>query len=185
MFKKILDYLYYQYELLAQLIPLFAKIYIKIHRPSVIKEIEMCDISPSDRIIQVGCGAIPYSLITIYKKLKIPLVGIDIKQKAVKKAEYYLKKFDLLDKIKVVKGDGTKYIFTNYDLILISYGAKNTDKVLKNVISNSKKDAKILLRKTTFGNTDNIESILDKYITKRKKMLLTQESIFINKINKK
>lgn len=185
MFKKILDYFYYQYEIIAQKILFLAKIYIKIHHPSVLKEIKMCDISSSDKVIQIGCGAIPYTLIIFYNELKVSLTGIDIKEKAVTQAKEFLKKFNLPQEIKIKKGDGSNYDFSKYDLILISYGAKNTEQVLKNVLSNSKQNTKILLRKTTAENTDMLEYILDKYKTKRKKMLLTQESILIYKKTEK
>lgn len=185
MFKKILDHLYYQYEMMAQLIPIFAKLYIMVHRPSVIKEIEMSNLTKSDKIIQVGSGAIPYTLVIINKKLDIPVTGIDVKKEAVNKARYFIRNFNLENKINIEQGNGTRYDFSGYNFILISYGAKDTEKLLENVLRTSSENAKILFRKSTAENTDELEDILKKYRTKRKKMLLTQESILIYKNQKK
>ena len=63
MFKKFIDQLYNIYEIIFTNISFFSFLYMKFHEPSVKKEINMAEIQHSDKILHIGCGAIPYSLI--------------------------------------------------------------------------------------------------------------------------
>jgi protein-L-isoaspartate O-methyltransferase len=95
MIKKLFDYLYYSFELFSNHIPFFAKLYIKFHESSVKKEIEMSNLLPSDRILHIGCGAIPYTSILVSRKIGAEIVGIDCDPRVVNIATDYLKRYNL------------------------------------------------------------------------------------------
>ncbi len=181
MIKKILDYGYYQYERIAQNLPVFAYLYLRFHYPSVVREIKMAQLKKTDSILQIGCGAIPYTLIILHRLLRCPVTGIDNQPVAVHKAMRFLERIDLSDHISVMQGDGKTFDVSGYDFILISYGTPDAHAILTHVLTTSKKDARILFRKSTVVESASIEALLKNYHTIREKMLLTQESIVISK----
>ncbi|MBN1861727.1 MAG: methyltransferase domain-containing protein [Candidatus Thermoplasmatota archaeon] len=151
---------------------------MKFHEPSVKKEIEMAQITPSDRILQIGCGAIPYSLIIISKMTQKELTGIDNQGRSIQLAQKFLQKYK---HIHVEQYAGETYDVSDYDVILISYGVGNIDAVLYNVLKNLKNTAKILFRKPVTVKSTYIDSIIKQYSKKKIRLLLTQESILLMK----
>jgi len=151
---------------------------MKFHEPSVKKEIKMADISPSDKILQIGCGAIPYSLIIFSKETHTQVTGIDNQARSISKA----KKFIAGDKnIHIEQASGDTYDVSTFDVILISYGVGDIEEVLKNTFQNLKKNGKIILRKPITETTNYIDSVIGKYSIKKQKLLLSQESFLIMK----
>ncbi len=178
MFKKFLDQLYNIYEIIFTNISFFSFLYMKFHEPSVKKEINMAEISPSDKILHIGCGAIPYSLIIFSKEKHTQITGIDNQTRSINHAKKFIADYK---NIRVEKASGETYDVSPFDVILISYGVGDIEAVLKNTLQNLKNNGKILLRKPITETTEYIDSVLKNYSIKKLKLLLTQESYIIMK----
>ena len=150
MFKKLLDQLYNIYEIIFTNISFFSFLYMKFHEPSVKKEINMAEISPSDKILHIGCGAIPYSLIIFSKETHAQITGIDNQTRSITHAKKFIADFK---NIHVEKASGETYDVSPFDIILISYGVGDIEAVLKNTLPTSKKQRKDNTQKT--NNRDN------------------------------
>lgn len=181
MIKKILDLLYNIFELSAIYFPINTKLYLKFHKTSVKKEIEMIDISSSDKVIHIGCGSIPYTCIILSEYDFAEIVGIDQNSTAVTNAKNSLKKFNLSNRVKIEQGSGVNYDISRFDIIILSYGINKPSSVLKHVIVSMGNTSKILLRKPSYENSIELNSIIDEMSVRRKKLLLTQESILLMK----
>lgn len=179
MIKKLLDWLYYFFELFANHNMLFTKMYIKFHTYSVKKEIEMAGLKKEDKILHIGCGSIPYTLIILSDVLKTKVVGIDNNQKVVDNARNLLKKFEKYDSIIIDKADGVKYNILSFNVIIISYGINQHDLVLKHVINSAYKKSKVIIRGSNLEKNKYIDKIVEKYYTKKIRLLLTQDSILL------
>jgi protein-L-isoaspartate O-methyltransferase len=178
MFKKFLDQLYNIYENIFTHISFFSFLYMKLHEPSVKKEIKMADIKPSDKILHIGCGAIPYSLVIFSKETNAQITGIDIQPRSIASAEHYVKKYT---NIHVQKASGETYDVSPFDVILISYGVGDIESVLKNALEHLKTNGKIILRKPITETTKYIDSVIEEHSIKKLKLLLTQESYLLRK----
>ena len=179
MIKKLLDWLYFFFELLATHNMLFTKMYIKFHTYSVKKEIEMAGLKKEDKILHIGCGSIPYTLIILSDVLKTKVVGIDINQKVVDNARNLLKKFEKYDSIIIDKAEGVKYNVLPFNVIIISYGINQHDLVLKHVIDSVCKKSKVIIRGSNLEKNKYIGKIVEKYYTKKIRLLLTQDTILL------
>ncbi len=178
MFKKLLDQLYNIYENIFTNISFFSFLYMKFHEPSVKKEINMTDIKQSDKILHIGCGAIPYSLIIFSKETHTQITGIDNQPRSIAHA----KKFIANDKnIHIEQASGETYDGSSFDIIFISYGVGDIEAVLKNTLQHLKNNGKIILRKPMTETTEYIDSVIRKYSVKKLKLLLSQESFLIMK----
>jgi len=184
MIKEFLDRLYYTFEFFSNHIPFFAKLYIKFHKFSVKKEIEMSNLSSSDRILHIGCGAIPYTSIILSREINSKIVGIDCNPHVVDIANVFLKRYNLSDMIKIEMGDGKTYNVSGFDSIILSYGVDRQDLVLKHVIDSMKNGARLILRRYTKERNNYIDTIVKEFSVDGIRLLLTQESILIMKRNK-
>ncbi len=181
MLKKILDKLYYIYEIISINISFFAILYLKFHKPSVKKEIQMAGLKKQDKILHIGCGAIPYTSIILTNELDTSIVGIDIHQNVVDKASDFLKKLKKSNKILIKVGDGKNFDISSFNVIILSYGIKRQDLVLKHVFESEEKGTKIILRRPITESNNYIDDIIEKYGIDKIRSLLTQESILIMK----
>lgn len=181
MIKKALDYLYYAIEVFLNSVPVLAKIFIKFHAPSVKKEIAMVNITESDKILHIGCGAIPYTSIIINKETSSQIVGIDNKERIVNRATEYVKINNFSDRIKIEMGEGDNYDVSGFDVVIISYGVADHDVVLKHVLGSVKGGTRIVLRKSVTEKNEYINSIVKNFSICSKRLLLTQDSVLIVK----
>jgi protein-L-isoaspartate O-methyltransferase len=178
MFKKALDKFYNIYEIIFTNISFFSFLYMKIHEPSVKKEINIAGITPSDKILHIGCGAIPYSLVIFSKETQTQITGIDNQARSIAKAKKYVANYK---NIHVEQASGETYNVTPYDVVLISYGVGDIEAVLKNTFNHLKNNGRIILRKPITETTEYIDSLLKHHATKKIKLLLTQESYLLKK----
>ena len=181
MIKEVLDHLYCTFEIFSNNIPFFAKLYIKFHKSSVKKEIEMLNLLSSDKILHIGCGAIPYTSIVLSREVNSKIVGIDYNPHVVGIANDYLKRYNLSNMVKIEIGDGKTYSISGFDVIILSYGIDGQDLVLRHAIDSMEKGARIILRRFTTERDNYIDSIVKEFSVCSIKLLLTQESILIVK----
>lgn len=181
MIKKLLDKIYFKFEVFCYYIPFFTKLYIGVHKPSVLKEIKMLNLSITDKILHIGCGAIPYTIIIISKEIGSDIVGIDQKEQIINFADYFLKKFDISKNVKIENGNGKTYKVDDFDVIIISYGIDDQDLVLKHIFESMKDSTKTLLRKSISEKNEYINDIIRNHSIKSIRSLLTQNSVLIKK----
>jgi protein-L-isoaspartate O-methyltransferase len=178
MFKKALDKLYNIYEIIFTNISFFSFLYMKIHEPSVKKEISLAEITPADKILHIGCGAIPYSLVIFSKETQTQITGIDNQARSIDKAKRYIAHYK---NIHIEQASGETYDVSPYDVILISYGVGDIEAVLKNTFNHLKNNGRIILRKPITESTEYIDALLKHNATQKIKLLLTQESYLLKK----
>ena len=178
MFKKALDQLYNIYENIFTNISFFSFLYMKLHEPSVKTEISMADVQPSDKVLQIGCGAIPYSLIIFSRETHEQVTGIDNQSRSIAKAKRFIGDNK---NIHVEQASGETYDVSTFDVILISYGVGDIEAVLKNTLQHLKNNGRIILRKPITETTEYIDSVIGRYSIKKRKLLLSQESYVIMK----
>lgn len=181
MIKTFLDQLYYVYEVFSHHLPFFAEAYVKFHEPSVKKEIAMSRLSSSDKVLHIGCGAIPYTSIVIAREIGAQVTGIDHKSRVVTLSTHCIKQRKLLDLVAIKKEEGKTCDVSGFDVIIISYGIANQDVVLQHVLDSSKAGSRILLRRSTAKKHTALDALVNEFSTNHIHLLLTQESILLVK----
>jgi protein-L-isoaspartate O-methyltransferase len=141
----------------------------------------MANISKTDKILHIGCGAIPYTSIILSREYDVEVIGIDNQIKTITQAKKFLKKVNLSNKIHIEIGDGETYDTSNFDIIIMSYGIGNIEKVLRNVFENLKSNSRIIMRWPITEKNDYVYKIILNYSIKNKRLLLTQDSFLIMK----
>ena len=178
MFKEALDQIYNIYENIFTNISFFSFLYMKIHEPSVKEEIAMANVKPSEKVLQIGCGAIPYSLLIFSRETHAQVTGIDNQPRSIAKAKKYIGENK---DIHIEQATGETYDVATFDVILISYGVGDIETVLRNTLQHLKSNGRIILRKPITETTEYIDSVIKNNAIKKMKLLLSQESYLIMK----
>ena len=139
LFWKVVDHLSYKLEKIA-------KIYEKSISKEYIKELKMFNISDSQNILHIGCGAYPVTAITLSHYNGGKIVGIDLNSRSVKKARKLIEDKKLDDRIIIESGDGASYPVEDFDTIIVSSCSIPKINILKNLFNKAKSNSKIIVR---------------------------------------
>ena len=125
----------------------FGRLYTKFFEKMTLDEFEMVEIKKGNKVLHVGCGAVPNTLLILAGNMEAHFVGIDRDKKAVEKAREMVKKYGLEKKITIEKGDAMRYPLSDFDVIIISLGVEPREKVFERIRNEARDDAKIVARK--------------------------------------
>ncbi len=125
----------------------FGKVYTKFFEKMTMAEFEMVDIKRSYRVLHVGCGAVPNTILILAKNVGASFVGIDRDKKAVERARDMVGRYGLGKKIHIDNGNAVSYPFSGFDVIIISLGVEPREKVFKRIRDESGDNTKIIARK--------------------------------------
>jgi len=145
-FKNIMDYIYVILEKFVYSFEILSQNYLKLYEETVEKEIKMANIQKYEKILVIGCGALPATTALIGLKTKAEITAIDYDAIAVKKAKKFIEKQRLSKKIKIEHADGHTYPLDNFDVIFILYGVKKQELLLENILEKIKIKTKIIFR---------------------------------------
>jgi len=94
---------------LTRLRPL-ASLYSRPYMGVVEREVKLADIGGSDVIVNIGCGAIPFTAIYLARLTGAEIIALDKDKKATECARRYIKDRGLDDIIRVVWGEGAQSV---------------------------------------------------------------------------
>ncbi len=146
------------FEIAAARISLFDRLLTKWRKTVFLQEIQLLDISPSDRVLHLGCGALPTASVFIVQEKNAAVTGIDNNRIAVHLAQSYIKKKQLSNKIEIEYGDGATYPIHDFDKIFIAINVWPINRVLLHLAETMKPTARILCK----GSHHDIFTLLEK-----------------------
>ena len=130
---------------------------MKWRKPIFLKEIKIAKISSTDKVLHLGCGILPTASILIAEETNAKVVGIDNNNKALKFAQQFVDKSGLSNLIKIEYGNGVEYPVQDFDVIFIAINVWPIDTILKHLLPQLKKDARILCKGMKNDIIDTIE----------------------------
>ena len=120
-----------------------------------LKEFSITPIPDNAKVLIIGCGSLPHTMIILGLEKKWKITGIDIDPKAVKKAKSMIKKYKLKGEIEIIQNNGLTVDLTGYDLIVVSYDVQPKDKMLERIIKDMD-DKTLILYRTTWESFEKI-----------------------------
>ena len=121
-------------------------VYINFFEKATLEEFDKVEINENERIIHIGCGPLPNTLITLAKYRNAKYFGIDKDKKSTILARKVIEEYDL-ENIIIEEGDALDYSFENFDIIIISFGVEPKEVVFEKIRKETKKDVIIIFRK--------------------------------------
>ncbi len=153
--KKFMDFAIKRIEKILVKNRFFAKFYSYFFKKMTIDEFKIVDLQENSKVVNIGCGSIPHTLLILAREKKWSFIGIDKDKNAVKSAEKMIKTYNLANRIKVEYSKGEDFSYSGFDLIIVSYGVEPKKDLLKK-IGNSMDDHSVILYRTTWDSLDKI-----------------------------
>lgn len=119
---------------------------MKSRRPPVLNEIKRAGIISTDKILVIGCGILPSTLIILAEETHAYLTGIDNNNKIANLAKTYINKKGLCNKINIEIGDGLNYPVDEFDVIFIAINVWPIDQILQHLAHDMKTGSRLVYR---------------------------------------
>jgi precorrin-6B methylase 2 len=155
------NYLWYYVDLISCKCDYVANIYEKYIGRQYEKEIDAFNLKKHKKILHIGSGAYPISIMTLSKNNGSKIVGIDRNKFSVDLAKQTIKKKKIKN-IQIFNSNGLEYPINDFDLIIISGCSVPKISVLENIFKNCKKGCKIIIREG-LSTINSIYELIDKY----------------------
>jgi len=128
-------------------VSILAKLYSNHYSRVIEKEIKLAGITSNDRVLNVGCGGIPFTAIAIARHTGASVFAIDCDKEAVEAANRCIELFGMQDQVTAACIDGTAKIPFDYSVALVALQAEPKLAILKNLFLQARQDARLIFRK--------------------------------------
>ncbi len=122
-------------------------LYAGYYRKVVENEIKLASITAEDRVLNVGCGGIPFTAVLIAKMTGARVWAIDCDEAAVKVARRCVAAQRLEHLVTVVHHDGAAQIPFAFDVALVALQAKPKKAILENLLQQCGSRARLIFRR--------------------------------------
>lgn len=147
------------WEKLSSRIPFLANMYSYYYRQVVQNEIELAEISENDVVLNVGCGAIPFTAIHVAKKTKAKVYAIDKDREAVERARVCFEQRGLSGCAQVIECDGAKCIPVNFTVAIVALQAEPKTVLLENLLKAVAPGGRLIFRKPSKSVENHYENL--------------------------
>jgi len=127
-------------------IPLFVHTYSFPYRGVVRKEIALAEITDEDRVLNIGCGAIPFTAIHIARMSGAHVQALDKDRGAVRKARLCVRKMGLAHYISVHHGRGEHFCAAGFSAAVIALQAEPKNAILANLFACTNHRLRVIVR---------------------------------------
>lgn len=117
------------------------------YRQVIDNEINLAAISAHDRVLNVGCGAIPFTAILIARKTGAKVWAIDCDETAALIARQCVAAQQLEHLVTVMHLDGTEEIPFDFDVAVVALQAKPKNDILENLLKYGGPQARLVFRR--------------------------------------
>ncbi len=108
-------------------------LYAAPYRRLVRRELRLLALVPGTRLLNVGCGSVPFSAILCAQMARVQVVAIDRDPEAVTHARELIIRLGLQDQLTVIRADAAADDLPTADAALIALQAKPKDAIRRNV----------------------------------------------------
>ncbi len=114
---------------------ILSRLYSLPYRHVIKNEIELAGITGQDLVLNIGCGAVPYTAIYLHYFTGAKVWAVDRDREAVEKAHFYLKRLNLLREIKLLHRDAAESIPADFTTALVAVQAEPKASIMDNLLA--------------------------------------------------
>lgn len=120
-------------------------IYRTFFRRITKKEVPLCGLKPGDRVIQIGVGSLPQTVLYL-AELGAEVEALDNDPRAVANASRYLSRFNYNGRISLRQADGLKVDCSAADAVWLSFVVQPKEEILKSAFASLKEGGRLVYR---------------------------------------
>jgi D-arabinose 1-dehydrogenase-like Zn-dependent alcohol dehydrogenase len=121
-------------------------LYTNYYHQVIDNEITLATISVRDRVLNIGCGAIPFTALLIARKTGAKVWAIDCDESAALIARQCVASQQLEHLVTVIHLDGAEEIPFDFDVAVVALQAKPKKEILENLYKSGSVQARIVFR---------------------------------------
>ncbi|WP_353893873.1 class I SAM-dependent methyltransferase [Proteinivorax hydrogeniformans] len=139
-------------------------IYHRIYKNVMRNEIKLANITSKDVVLNIGCGAVPFTALHIVQMTGAKVIALDKDKEAVEKAKKCLSKYKMQKNIEIVVGDGIVENLPDFTVAIIALHVKEKAKMLENLKLAKKTGTRVIFRQPAAGYEEEYGCLPDNYI---------------------
>ncbi len=121
-------------------------LYSRPYRQVIENEIQLAKLGKDDVVLNIGCGAVPFTALYISRLAGARVYALDIDPCAVKHAKNCVSKAGLEDRITVMHADGAQDFKYPYNVAIVALQAAPKSRILKVMQQNAMPGARFIFR---------------------------------------
>ncbi|QZA87750.1 methyltransferase [Salinarchaeum sp. IM2453] len=154
-------------------LPAVFSVYMHSYRPVVSQEVSLGALDEADNILNVGCGAMPFTAGLLAKYTDATIHAIDKDSAVLTEAQQNLNRVGVGDNVKLYEGDGTKVVGDGSivsevcDVAVLALQARPKDQIVSAYQSTSDAPSKVIVRQPrsifeeTYDSISTTEATVD------------------------
>lgn len=142
----MIQYCVRQGEKILSKMPFGANLYARPYRQVVKNEIALAQIGIDDVVLNIGCGAVPFTAIYLALLTGAKIWAVDRDRKAVDCARLYCQKIGLKEQIQFIEADGTQKIFVDFTVAVVALGAEPKALIMDNLLYQANPGIRLVFR---------------------------------------
>lgn len=144
-------------------IPALFNLYARPYKGIVNKELQLAEIDDRDYVVNIGCGAMPFTAVYIAKLSGAKVCAIDYDQQAVKRARNCIKNLGLTEQIEVKVSDGTSYSAEDFTAGLVALQAEPKKEILENLLATANQGSRFVFRRARKAFSQQYDFLPEEY----------------------
>ncbi len=139
--------------------PSAGNLYSRPYRRVVAKEIELARITSADRVLNIGCGAVPFTAIHVSRLTGAKVWALDRDPGSVNKARAYIKNAGLMERIEVLECDGAEVMPVDFDVAIVALQACPKERILRNLLEAVRPEGRLVFRQPSPRFTNHYDKL--------------------------
>lgn len=127
-------------------VPLLARAYSGRYRSVVRREIDLGGITESDRVLNIGCGGVPFTSLLLVQMAGVRVTAVDRDPDAAERARELVARMGLSDMIDVRIGDGCEVSAWPFSAAVVALQAEPKADILKNLFRSGREGLRVIFR---------------------------------------
>lgn len=133
--------------------------YSRQYREVILNEVSLAGINSRDLVLNIGCGGIPYTALSIASYTGARVCAIDRDEEAIRAAHRCIKSLKMGDKVTALAGDGSDNLPVKFDVAIVALQAEPKKEILENLIMQSKPGARLIFRSPRHKSLNQYDSL--------------------------
>ena len=136
-----------QWEKFMSQSSLLTQFYAQRYREVVEKEVALANITPEDLVLNIGCGALPFTAIHAARLTGARVIALDRDETAVLKAQSCLAGMGLGEKVQVVLSDAAAEIPKDFTVAIVALQAEPKLAIAERLLQAARPGARLVFRR--------------------------------------
>jgi len=125
---------------------LLVNLYARFYHQVVQNEISLAEITEADRVVNLGCGGIPYTSLLVARFTGAQVWAVDRDKEAVQAARRCIASLNLESRVTAINADGASELPV-FEVALVALQAEPKKDILENLLQQGRPGARLVFRR--------------------------------------